>query len=329
MHATIRPRLSPAPGRGFLAYLLTLVLGVLAIGANASAEDEFLLPEQAFVVSGEADGPDAVRVRWQIADGYYMYRSKFRFTSKTEGIEAGKPELPQGETKHDEFFGDVEIFRGDLEVRVPLERAAGSEHVLSLETTSQGCADAGLCYPPHRQSLTLELPALAAALQTASATPPVGERILGEQTLDGLVEPAQPSFGLMDEEEILTAEQAFRFQAEATAPDRLQLTWDIAPETYLYADKVEVFLEGAAETALGPFQLPPGEIKKDSILPDGSIGDVEVFHDRIDLTLPLMRGSTAPTEVTLVAKYQGCAERGICYPPQTQKLKLSLPEALA
>jgi thiol:disulfide interchange protein DsbD len=309
--------------------LLTLALGVLAIGANASAEDEFLLPEQAFVVSGEADGPDAVRVRWQIADGYYMYRSKFRFTSKTEGIEAGKPELPQGETKHDEFFGDVEIFRGDLEVRVPLERAAGSEHVLSLETTSQGCADAGLCYPPHRQSLTLELPALAAALQTASATPPVGERILGEQTLDGLVEPAQPSFGLMDEEEILTAEQAFRFQAEATAPDRLQLTWDIAPETYLYADKVEVFLEGAAETALGPFQLPPGEIKKDSILPDGSIGDVEVFHDRIDLTLPLMRGSTAPTEVTLVAKYQGCAERGICYPPQTQRVRLSLPEALA
>jgi len=329
MHATIRPRLSPARGRGFRAYLLTLALGVLAIGANASAEDEFLLPDQAFVVSGEADGPDAVRVRWQIADGYYMYRSKFRFTSKTQGIEAGKPDLPRGETKHDEFFGDVDIFRGDLQVRVPLERAAGSERVLSLETTSQGCADAGLCYPPHRQSLTLELPALAAAPQTTSAAPPVGERILGEQTLDGLAESGQPSFGLMDEDEILTAEQAFRFQAEATAPDRLQLTWDIAPETYLYADKVEVFLEGASETALGPFQLPPGEIKKDSILPDGSIGDVEVFHDRIDLTLPLMRGSTAPTEVTLVAKYQGCAERGICYPPQTQRVRLSLPEALA
>jgi thiol:disulfide interchange protein DsbD len=92
---------------------------------------------------------------------------------------------------------------------------------------------------------------------------------------------------------------------------------------------VELSLEDASETALGPYQLPAGDIKKDSILPDGNIGDVEVFHNRIDLSVPLIRGSVAPAEVTLVAKYQGCAERGICYPPQTKRVRLSLPEASA
>jgi thioredoxin:protein disulfide reductase len=326
MHATDHPRLSRR--QITWARLLALTLSILAIGAGAVAEDEFLLPDQAFVVSGEADGADAVRVRWAIADGYYMHRSKFRFTSKTEGVAAGNPVLPAGETKHDEFFGEVEIFRDQVEVRVPVERSAGSDPVLSLETTSQGCADAGLCYPPHRQTLKIELPALAAAAPVAATVPPLRNRTLGEQTLGGPAKPGGQSFGLMDEDEILTAEQAFQFRAEVSAADRLQLTWDIAPETYLYADKVELFLEQAPETALGPFQLPAGEIKKDSILPDGSTGDVEVFHDRIDLSVPLIRGATAPTEVTLVAKFQGCAELGICYPPQTQRVTLSLPEAL-
>jgi thiol:disulfide interchange protein DsbD len=303
------------------------ILGLLAIGATASAEDEFLLPDEAFVISGEADGPDAVRVRWDIAHGYYMYRSKFRFASKTDGVETGTPALPKAETKHDEFFGDVEIFRGPTEIRVPLEGTAESDRALTLETTSQGCADAGLCYPPHRQTLTIELPALAEARPIASASQALGEQILGEQSPSAPRNIGGASFGLMDEDEILTAEEAFEFQAQVAAPDRLELTWDIAPGTYLYADKLELSLEDAPETALGPYQLPAGDIKKDSILPDGNIGDVEVFHNRVDLSVPLIRGSVAPTEATLVAKYQGCAERGICYPPQTQRVRLSLPEA--
>lgn len=337
MHASFHPRLSPTRHPRahsiFWAHLLALALVTLGVGAwgGAAAEDEFLLPDQAFKVSGQAAGADAVRVRWAIADGYYMYRSKFRFTSKTDGVVAGRPVLPPGETKHDEFFGDVEIFRNQLEALVPLERATGSDAVLTLETSSQGCADAGLCYPPQRQTVTLTLPPLAAA-QPIAALPagkavPEGQ-ILGEQNLGGGPAGGGTSFGLMDEDELLTAEQAFQFLAEVGAPDRLQLAWSIAPGTYLYADKVELFLEGAADTALGPFTLPAGKIKKDSILPDGSTGDVEVFHDRVDLSLPLIRGSTAPIEVTLVAKYQGCAERGICYPPQTQRVTLSLPEAL-
>lgn len=317
--------------RGLRSPASLLLLGILGLSASAAAEEDFLKPEQAFVVSAEADGPEAVRVRWAIADGYYLYRSKIRLASKTEGIAVAKPELPAGTIKEDEFFGQVEVFRDRVEVRVPLSRGAEAGQDLTLEAGSQGCADAGLCYPPQRQSLRLRLPDLAAAEPKAAA--PLAQRSVGPQTLTERSPtasrgPGDISFGLMDEDEILPAEQAFQFLAEVKGPERLQLTWDIAPDTYLYADKVEIHLEDAPQTALGPFQLPAGKTKKDTIRPDGSTGDVELFNDRIDLSVPLIRGSTAPTEVTLVAQYQGCAEQGICYPPQTQRVRLSLPEAL-
>ncbi len=313
----------------FFALLLTLTASV-----NLAAEDEFLLPDQAFRVSGQADGPDAVVVSWDIADGYYMYRSKFKFRSDTVGIEIGNPKSPPAETKTDEFFGEVEIYRDRVDVRLPVKRAAGAGEVLALETTSQGCADQGLCYPPHKQQILLELPKLAATAPEAkpdpkpeSALEPEGG---AEQPALGALADLSQSLGLgaMDDD-VLQPEEAFQLTAEVAAPDRLQLTWNIADGTYLYQEKIAVSLEDAENVALGAFQLPEAEIKQDTVRPDGTIGDIAVYHNRIDLPLPLLRASTEPTSVTLVAKYQGCAERGICYPPQTQRMKLELPAALA
>ncbi|MFB1485891.1 MULTISPECIES: protein-disulfide reductase DsbD [unclassified Thiocapsa] len=325
-----------AAGR-LLAVALTWLL-VAAAAPTALAEDEFLMPDQAFRISGEADGPDTVRVRWEIADGYYMYQSKFGFQTDTVGISTGSPQMPAGQTKEDEFFGKVQIYRDSVEIRVPVTRSTGSGNFLTLEATSQGCADAGLCYPPHRQRLLLELPEMAAATPAAAKTPsttaaettPAAESrspIQGEQSAKALPGLGQ-SLGLGADDDILPAEEAFLFSAEVAGPDRLQLTWDIAEGTYLYSHMLELALEDGSEVAIGPFERPAGDIKKDSVLPDGSVGDVEVYHDRVDLTLPLLRGSSEPTEVTLIAEYQGCAEIGICYPPQTQRVTLSLPEAL-
>ncbi|NEX21754.1 protein-disulfide reductase DsbD [Thiorhodococcus mannitoliphagus] len=302
-----------------LARKLLLLTLLFAVGITAAqAEEDFLLPDQAFRISGKADGPDRVIVRWEIADGYYLYQSKLRFRSETLGVTPGAPDLPPAKIKNDEFFGEVSIYRDAVEVGVPLARDPGSERIVALEATSQGCADAGLCYPPHRQQLLLELPELAATtadpgladIQASTSTPRLGQ-----------------SLGLGDEEEILDVDEAFRFQAEVSAPDRLQLTWDIAPGTYLYSHLVSLSLEDAPSVSIGSFERPAGDIKEDSILPDGSIGDVEVYHDRIDLTLPLIRTAADPTKITLIAKYQGCAEIGICYPPQTQRVVLQLPEA--
>jgi len=325
-----RPWSTGAP-RPFGVLALTWLLAG-GLSAPAMAEDEFLLPDQAFRISGAADGPDRVRVRWEIADGYYMYQSKFGFETDTAGMSTGAPSLPAAETKEDEFFGKVQIYRDSVEIRVPVARSTGAENILTLEATSQGCADAGLCYPPHRQRILLELPALTEvstasdeSAQPAAAADPGGSAIEGEQSLNGLAGFGQ-TLGLGTDDDILPAEEAFRFAAEVAGPDELQLTWDIAPETYLYGHLLEIALENAPTAAIGDFKRPAGDIKKDSILPDGSVGDVEVYHDRVDLTVPLLRGSGEPTEITLVAKYQGCAEIGICYPPQTRRVKLTLPE---
>ncbi|WP_295399753.1 protein-disulfide reductase DsbD [uncultured Thiocystis sp.] len=323
------PRGVPTRHLAPLVRRLYVLFVLLAFGAGfpVLAQDDFLLPDQAFRVSGQADGPDAVRVRWEIADGYYLYANKFRFQSNTLGIAVGNPTLPEPELKQDEFFGEVSIYRNQAEIRLPVARDPGAEDILALEITSQGCADAGLCYPPHRQTLLLDLPERVAA-QAAASLSNLSART--SPVLPSSSAPADlgPSLTFGADDEILAAEDAFRFLAEVTAPDRLQLTWNIAPGTYLYRHLLEITLEDSGTTAIGDFERPAGDLKKDSILPDGSLGDIEVYHDRIDLAIPLLRGSAAPTEITLVAKYQGCADIGICYPPQTQRVTLNLPEAL-
>lgn len=142
-----------------LPHLCLILILALVASAAPRAEEEFLLPEQAFPVVAVAEGPDTLVLNWTVAEGYYLYRNKFKFRSLTEGIRTGEPELPAGEKRHDEFFGEVEILRGSVGVKLPIERATAREGTrLSLEVSSQGCADAGLCYPPHRQTLAIDIP---------------------------------------------------------------------------------------------------------------------------------------------------------------------------
>lgn len=306
----------------------------------AGAEEEFLLPDQAFRVSGTALDPETLQVSWDIADGYYMYRSKFRFRSDTAGIEVGNPKMPAAETRQDEFFGEVEVYRGRVDIRLPVKRAASAGDELDLETRSQGCADAGLCYPPHSQKIRIGLPKLAAAapdtvpgvepehLSPVGTAAPASDEARERPALDALADLGK-SLGFGMEEDIPAPEEAFKFTAEVATPDRLQLTWDIADGTYLYQEKIQIALEDTPDVALGPYELPEAEIMPDSVRPDGTIGDVAVYHHRIDLPLPLVRGSEEPTNLNLVAKYQGCAELGICYPPATRRVSLDLPAATA
>jgi thiol:disulfide interchange protein DsbD len=125
--------------------------------------------------------------------------------------------------------------------------------------------------------------------------------------------------------DILEADEAFRLSAEVVAPDRVQLTWDIASGTYLYQEKIRIALENTPDVALGPYELPEPEIKPSSVRPDGSPGDVAVYHQRIELALPLLRKSKGATSLNLLVSYQGCAEIGICYPPITRRVSLDLP----
>ncbi|MBK1732967.1 protein-disulfide reductase DsbD [Thiococcus pfennigii] len=295
----------------------------LLVALPALADEDFLHPEQAFRVEAEPAGPEAVALRWQIARGYYLYRDKFAFGSDTPGIEVRPVAWPAALTKHDEYFGEVTIYRDSLVFEVPLARAAEAGDALALTVTYQGCADAGLCYPPERRTLEVALPpgggtadsgglgaveprsALAGLLSTLDRT---GSRALG-----------------LAADELLPVEEAYRLSADVLAPDRLRVTWAIADGTYLYRDTLALALEDHPDVALGRYALPPARIAHDTVRPDGEVGDVAIYDEAIAFEVPLVRSRAAPTEVTLVARYQGCAERGVCYPPQTRRLRLALP----
>jgi thiol:disulfide interchange protein DsbD len=148
------------------------VAALLGMVAAAAAGADLLPSEQAFRFSARALDDRTLEARFTIADGYYLYRDKFKFAVTPDGAAVGAPELPEGKIKTDEFFGKVETYRGTVVVKLPLSGASAGQTVV-LAADSQGCADVGVCYPPTRQKLTLALPARGAGPgAVVDATPP-------------------------------------------------------------------------------------------------------------------------------------------------------------
>ncbi|MEW8413137.1 MAG: protein-disulfide reductase DsbD, partial [Candidatus Thiodiazotropha sp.] len=134
-----------------------------------------------------------------------------------------------------------------------------------------------------------------------------------------------PLFDNNVEDELLDPEEAYKLSVRVEDGTHIRLYWSIADGTYLYQDNVALSIPESETVALGEVKLPPAEIKKDSVKPDGTIGDIAVYHNEIDLIVPLVRSTTEADEFTLEARYQGCAEIGVCYPPISKQFTLSLP----
>ncbi|WP_412478383.1 protein-disulfide reductase DsbD [Azonexus sp. IMCC34839] len=135
--------------------LLFLLFSLLVSLAHA---EEFLDPAVAFKPSVRALDGQTLEVSYEIAKGYYLYRDKFRFTVDGDSATLGTPTFPKGKEKDDENFGKVEVYYKQAAIRVPVERNASGVLPLQLKVTSQGCADAGVCYPPQTQPLSVSLP---------------------------------------------------------------------------------------------------------------------------------------------------------------------------
>ena len=132
--------------------LITLLLACIAGLAQAQtvgdpfAQADFLPANKAFVFSSETLASGKTRLHWKIADRYYLYQKRFKF----DGLDAAfQPALPEGQAHSDEFFGATQVYRDNVELLIP---AGASGHV---KVTWQGCADAGLCYPPQSQTVDL------------------------------------------------------------------------------------------------------------------------------------------------------------------------------
>ncbi len=129
---------------------LLMLCACLLLGhvAHAATEEDFLPPEKAFRFAAKQVDPQTIEVRFDVADGYYMYRERFAFATQPATVKLGPPVLPQGQVHFDENFGkNMETYRGSVAVRVPVIQAPADGR-WSLVVTSQGCADKGLCYPP-------------------------------------------------------------------------------------------------------------------------------------------------------------------------------------
>jgi len=193
MTATLRPRFRSIP------LFLVLLLTVFSISGQArdffqsgSSAGKFLPVDQAFRFSAGND-PDAAHLSWQVTPGYYLYRGRIRVTSKTPGVTLAKPEFSiSGTEENDPYFGKVTVFFKDVSARVGVKLPPGTTRAL-LDVTYQGCAKAGLCYPPQHREVTFRPPGSKAAESGTSFLSVIGSdsaaelaRFLKQQPL-GLV----------------------------------------------------------------------------------------------------------------------------------------------
>jgi thiol:disulfide interchange protein DsbD len=136
----------PASATGLLENRPSSTLGSI----NNSAD--FLPVREAFQLSLVESTPQSIKLRFVATEGYYLYRHRFQFRADPAEVVLGAAKLPDGQKKHDEYFGDVEVYHGILDVELPRT----DQRAFTLAVTYQGCADKGLCYPPETERLSID-----------------------------------------------------------------------------------------------------------------------------------------------------------------------------
>ncbi|MBT6211593.1 MAG: protein-disulfide reductase DsbD, partial [Woeseia sp.] len=280
----------------------TLIASSTLLAYTAFAqENEILRPQEAYRYA-VFDTGDAIEIDWLVEDGYYLYRNKMSYASGTETIALKAFDLPQGEHHEDEFFGVQQIYRDRFFVSIPYTELSASPETLELVIKSQGCADIGICYPPQTWTETIQL----AARNDSSEKLTLGE-----------------SFGLFGgaNSDFLPVDEAFEPILTAIDGNNVEVAIRVADGYYLYKDKFSATVLSDVAQA-GRLELPAGEIKNDQYF-----GEMEVYHGDVFGKLSIARATPAAMDVEIELKYQGCADGGICYPPATRVLSVSLPEA--
>ena len=125
--------------------------------------------------------------------------------------------------------------------------------------------------------------------------------------------------GLNDEPEILEPDVAFQFGYDSKG-NTVQAHWEIAPDHYMYRDKFKLVIKEGEGVSVGQVSYPKGDIKNDEFF-----GKIEVYHNNVDLAIPLVNATDKPVKTKLQITYQGCAEKtGICYPPIRKTAELTV-----
>lgn len=155
-------------------------------GSEATDQD-FLPPDVAFRLGAQVQG-DVVRLRWVIADGYYLYRTKMEVRAESPDLVIGALSLPPGTRLNDPYFGAQQVYQQQVEASVPITRLDYGAHPVQVKVTYQGCAHAGLCYPPISKVL---FPTSAADVPQGSL---MGSASRGGETAAAQAPPGSASF---------------------------------------------------------------------------------------------------------------------------------------
>jgi thiol:disulfide interchange protein len=288
-------------------WLATLALALcLPASSSVFAAGVDLPPvDRVFVPSAKAVSRDRIEVQWKIADGYYLYRHRTSVQADSAFMGA-RLSLPAGDKHHDEFFGDVETYRGSL-TGVLTGAATPGADTTTLTIKYQGCADAGVCYPPQTRTLRVALPAVAA----------------GDTGIGGLFGLGNGSSTAGTDAAPLPEDRAFVVEAIAGGGNSILLRLTPAAGYYLYRDKLSVKLDAGSGVASA---LPPAsKLPKATSHRDEHFGDVAVYFGQVEITVPVTRTQTGAAKGSLIVGLQGCQTDGICYPPMTRRLPISLP----
>jgi thiol:disulfide interchange protein DsbD len=301
----------------------SLLLLIFSFSAYAADPDDLLPPDEAFSPSLSSISADKIKATWDIADGYYMYRGRFAFESDTAGVTLGEPSYPKGKIKDDPGFGKVETYRKQVSVEIPLIRdsATSSAIELSLKTKSQGCADLGVCYPPQKKTLAVQLAAASVAEAPTVAISSSAEQHSAKKSMS--LAQQLGITGIGNANAPLHPDDAFAFDISATDKQNLNARWNITDGHYLYQDKIKFsVVEPAEGVSLGNPVLPKGKEEHDQYF-----GDIVIYNKDLDVKVPVIGQADS---ITIKTSYQGCSKlTGICYPPQHKTQKVDLASAQA
>lgn len=327
-----------------LRLLTGLSLGLLSAGTALAVEEDELLPvEEAYIPTVQVEN-DVATVSFVVAEGYYLYKERISFESaRPEEVKVDVLEMPEGEKKTDEFFGEQHVFHTNFSGKAKLSYPGAKPAVLAFRLKYQGCADAGVCYPPQIRTFAMDSGVRAANSDLpseVSAAPAPGQMVSGitdETTAAPLADPvaaapAPDPLGLngpatststpepLMAQDALPEDQAFRVQALATDGQTILVRVVSPPDYYLYRDKFSFSL--AAEGVSVTPELPPGEPMKDE-----HFGEVRVYFGGVDIPLKLTRTRAEPTTGNLSMEFQGCKKDSVCYPVMRRSLSVELPTA--
>lgn len=289
-----------------LCLLLCLALLPLGVAGAQDGELELLPADEAFVFSLVSRGT-VLRLTARVAPGHYLYRDRLQVHSRTHGLELGAALMPAGESKDDPLFGRVQVYRETATIELAVTTAPVAGVPLSVAVTSQGCADVGVCYPPDTRLLTIDAPA------ASSGGDALGALSRLDQALGGGV-----TASLDNGPDFLPVDDAFGLSAAAIGEGAVAVSFRLAEGYYLYRSRMGFEAVAPDGAAAREALMPEGKLKVDDYF-----GEQQVYYDAVTARVAVDR---APPGMLLELKvaYQGCADAGLCYPPQERTLAVTM-----